>query len=182
MYATDADDRRWSSGLYATLKKPTPCLSEPVLVISSLKLGSTGMFMASLQASTQSLQSALRWRAWTGWTVLRSLFMRRMKSLNSQPFAPRDSQIFRSYSKGRKEMSVLCEEQPPRTLARECRMCELPIRGENTDEPQDSLFLDSRARRDHDRAKVFSRQLLPLSSYCLFFLVFHLPIGCSVVG
>ena len=45
-----------------------------------------------------------------------------------QPVQPRDSQMAVSWAKGRKEMRVLWEEQPPRTLARECRMCEFPVR------------------------------------------------------
>lgn len=32
-----------------------------------------------------------------------------------------------SWAKGRKDIRVLWEEQPPRTLARECLMCELPV-------------------------------------------------------
>lgn len=46
--------------------------------------------------------------------------------LKSQPLHPKLSHIFKSYSKGLKEIRVLWEEQPPRTLALECRICELP--------------------------------------------------------
>jgi len=46
--------------------------------------------------------------------------------LKSQPLHPKLSHIFKSYSKGLNEIKVLCEEQPPRTLALECRICELP--------------------------------------------------------
>lgn len=51
-----------------------------------------------------------------------------MKFLNDQPSQPRDSHNWQSYSKGLKEIRVLCEEQPPSTFALECRMCELPVR------------------------------------------------------
>jgi hypothetical protein len=47
--------------------------------------------------------------------------------LKSQPLQPMLSHIWQSYSKGRKEISVLWEEQPPSTFARECLMCELPV-------------------------------------------------------
>jgi hypothetical protein len=49
-----------------------------------------------------------------------------MKVLNDQPSQPRDSQSLQSYSNGLKEIKVLCDEQPPRTLALECLICELP--------------------------------------------------------
>ncbi|GJC98195.1 hypothetical protein ColKHC_07021 [Colletotrichum higginsianum] len=120
--ATEALDRRPSSGLYEMEKKPTPCLRAPSWVMCLLKLCRTGMLRAEEHELTQSRQSSFWWRAWTGWTVLRSLFMRRMKSWKVQPLAPMDCQIFRSYSKGLKEMRVLCDEQPPRTLAREWRI------------------------------------------------------------
>jgi hypothetical protein len=46
--------------------------------------------------------------------------------VDSQPVAPAASQSAKSSAGGRKLIIVLCDEQPPRTLARECRMCELP--------------------------------------------------------
>lgn len=53
-------------------------------------------------------------------------------------------------------------------------MCELPIWGENTDEPQDSLFwIHAREKkRSRWRQKWFSRQLLPLSFSTVSFLFF----------
>lgn len=51
-----------------------------------------------------------------------------MNVLKVHPLQPNDCHIWVSYSKGLKEMRVLCDEQPPSTLARECRMCELPSR------------------------------------------------------
>lgn len=43
-----------------------------------------------------------------------------------QPLAPAASHSSQSEGRGLKEMRVLCEEQPPRTRARLCRMWELP--------------------------------------------------------
>ena len=43
-----------------------------------------------------------------------------------QPRAPKDCHISMSYLNGLKEIKVLCDEQPPRTLARECLIKELP--------------------------------------------------------
>lgn len=44
----------------------------------------------------------------------------------SQPAAPRSDHSSQSPGSGLKEISVLCDEQPPSTRARLCRMCELP--------------------------------------------------------
>lgn len=44
-----------------------------------------------------------------------------------QPRAPNDCHISISYLNGLKEIKVLCDEQPPRTFARECLIKELPI-------------------------------------------------------
>lgn len=119
MYATLALDLRPSSGLYATEKNPTPDSRFPLAAISRLKSWITGIDKAVEQDSTQSLQSWLRWREWTGCTVLRMLSRSRLKVSKDQPVQPRDSQMAVSWAKGRKEMRVLWEEQPPRTLARE---------------------------------------------------------------
>ncbi len=115
------------SGLYETEKKPTPCCKAPSERMVALKSLMMGMSRAVEQDWTQSLQSWLRCRECTGWTVLRRLSNRRVKSSKDQFLQPRDSQTLQSYSKGRNEIKVLWEEHPPRTLARECRMCEFPI-------------------------------------------------------
>ena len=49
-----------------------------------------------------------------------------MKVLKDQSLQPIDSHSLQSYSNGRNEISVLCEEHPPRTFARECLICEFP--------------------------------------------------------
>ena len=50
-----------------------------------------------------------------------------MKVLKDQPLHPIDSHSLQSYSNGRNEIKVLCEEHPPSTFARECLICEFPI-------------------------------------------------------
>ncbi len=47
-------------------------------------------------------------------------------ALAFQPVAPASSHSSQSDGSGLKEIRVLCDEQPPSTLARLCRMWELP--------------------------------------------------------
>ena len=60
MYATEAELRRPSSGLYAMEKNPTPCCKLPVSRISSLKSLMIGISIALEQAVSQSRQTWFR--------------------------------------------------------------------------------------------------------------------------
>jgi hypothetical protein len=98
-----------------------------LVLISWLKSWITGISRAVEQELTQSKHSWFLCFSCTGWTVLRRLSKTRVKVLKLQPLHPCASHLLQSYSNGLKEIKVLCEEHPPRTFARECLMCELPM-------------------------------------------------------
>jgi hypothetical protein len=52
--------------------------------------------------------------------------MRRIMVLKFHPLQPMLSHTWQSYSNGLKDIRVLWDEQPPRTFARECLICEFP--------------------------------------------------------
>ncbi len=62
----------------------------------------------------------------TGTMLLRSRGKYASIGTAPQPLAPAASHSSQSDGSGLNAMSVLCEEHPPRTRARLCRMCELP--------------------------------------------------------
>jgi hypothetical protein len=61
----------------------------------------------------------LRCCSCTGWTVFRRLSRTRVNISKDQPLQPSCSHSLQSYSNGRNDIKVLCDEQPPNTLARE---------------------------------------------------------------
>ncbi|CAM5684836.1 hypothetical protein STENM327S_08790 [Streptomyces tendae] len=91
-----------------------------------LKPSTRGTPSVCCAESTKSRAMALRSFSSTG----TMLFFSRAKYASictaPQPLAPAASHSSQSDGSGLKAMRVLCEEQPPRTRARLCRMCELP--------------------------------------------------------
>jgi hypothetical protein len=76
------------------------------------------------QDSTKSTTSGLRSTTGTMWMASR--FQYGSISSYDQPVAPAATQSAKSSGGGNRLIIVLCDEQPPSTRARECRMCELP--------------------------------------------------------
>ncbi len=91
-----------------------------------MKLSTRGTPAACRAASTKSRAMALRSFSSTGTMLLRSLAKYGSIAAASQPSAPASAHSSQSPGSGLKLISVLCEEQPPRTRARLCRMWELP--------------------------------------------------------
>jgi hypothetical protein len=91
-----------------------------------LKPTTSGTPSASLVASIQSVAIWFWSFLATRTTLLRSFPKYGSMSAAPQPVAPLASHSSQSDGSGLKEMSVLCDEQPPSTFARLCRMLLLP--------------------------------------------------------
>ena len=82
--------------------------------------------MAAWAASTKSRAMALRSASSTGTMLFRSRAKYASIGTAPHPLAPAVSHSSQSDGSGLKAMRVLCDEQPPSTRARLCRMWELP--------------------------------------------------------
>jgi hypothetical protein len=89
-----------------------------------LKFSCTGTPSALADAVTKSATSGLRSATGTMWISSR----RQYGSISwyDHPAAPAATQSAKSPGGGSRLIIVLCDEQPPSTLAREWTMCELP--------------------------------------------------------